>query len=39
MVQIAQNVACNRIHTTRERAARWTLTTQDRVASDDRRCP
>jgi CRP-like cAMP-binding protein len=34
MVQMAQNVACNRIHSTEERAARWLLTTQDRVTAD-----
>lgn len=33
MVQLAQNVACNRLHTTEERAARWLLTTADRVGS------
>jgi CRP-like cAMP-binding protein len=34
MVQLAQNVACNRLHTTEERAARWLLMTADRVGSD-----
>lgn len=34
MVQMSQNVACNRIHTVEERAARWLLTTQDRVGAD-----
>jgi CRP-like cAMP-binding protein len=34
MVQIAQNVACNRTHATDERAARWLLTTQDRVGEE-----
>ena len=34
LVQLAQNVACNRIHTTEERAARWLLMTQDRVGAD-----
>lgn len=34
IIQLAQNVACNRIHTTEERAARWLLTTQDRVGAD-----
>lgn len=34
MVQMAQNVACNRTHSTEERAARWLLTTQDRVGGD-----
>jgi CRP-like cAMP-binding protein len=31
IVQLSQNVACNRIHTTEERAARWLLMTADRV--------
>jgi CRP-like cAMP-binding protein len=31
MVQLSQNVACNRLHTTEERAARWLLMTADRV--------
>lgn len=31
MVQIAQNVVCNRSHPTEQRMARWLLTTQDRV--------
>jgi CRP-like cAMP-binding protein len=35
IIQIAQNVACNRIHTTEERAARWLLMTQDRVGADE----
>jgi CRP-like cAMP-binding protein len=34
MVQLAQNVACNRLHTTEERAARWLLMTADRVGAD-----
>lgn len=34
MVQLAQNVACNRLHTTEERAARWLLMTADRVGSN-----
>jgi CRP-like cAMP-binding protein len=34
MVQLAQNVACNRLHTTEERAARWLLMTADRVDAD-----
>jgi CRP-like cAMP-binding protein len=33
MVQLAQNVACNRLHATRQRASRWLLMTEDRVAS------
>lgn len=35
IVQIAQNVVCNRTHTTEVRMARWLLTTRDRVDSDD----
>jgi CRP-like cAMP-binding protein len=35
MVQIAQNVVCNSTHATEQRAARWLLTTQDRVGSDE----
>jgi CRP-like cAMP-binding protein len=31
MVQISQNVVCNRSHPTEQRMARWLLTTQDRV--------
>jgi CRP-like cAMP-binding protein len=31
MVQMAQSVACNRLHTVEQRAARWLLTTRDRV--------
>lgn len=31
IVQLSQNVACNRVHTTEERAARWLLMTADRV--------
>ncbi|MFR9806161.1 Crp/Fnr family transcriptional regulator [Pseudonocardia sp. RS010] len=34
MVQLAQSVACNRAHTTEQRASRWLLTTGDRVRSD-----
>jgi CRP-like cAMP-binding protein len=33
IVQLSQNVACNRLHTTEERAARWLLMTADRVCS------
>ncbi len=32
--QIAQSVACNRLHNIEERAARWLLQTHDRVDSD-----
>jgi CRP-like cAMP-binding protein len=34
MVLLAQNVACNRLHSTEERAARWLLMTADRVGAD-----
>ncbi|MGK5683485.1 Crp/Fnr family transcriptional regulator [Actinoplanes sp. URMC 104] len=34
MVQLSQNVACNRLHTTEERAARWLLMTADRVGAE-----
>lgn len=34
MVQIAQNVVCNNTHDTERRAARWLLTTHDRVGED-----
>ena len=34
MVLLAQNVACNRLHSTEERAARWLLMTADRVDAD-----
>ncbi len=35
MVQIAQNVACNAAHSSEQRAARWLLMTQDRMARDE----
>lgn len=35
MVQIAQNVVCNNSHSVEQRAARWLLTTHDRVAGDE----
>lgn len=35
MVQVAQNVVCNRSHTTDARMARWLLTTQDRVGRSE----
>lgn len=31
MIQMAQGVACNRLHSIEQRAARWLLTTRDRV--------
>jgi CRP-like cAMP-binding protein len=34
MTQIAQNAACNRVHTLRQRCARWLLMTHDRVEGD-----
>lgn len=34
MVQVSQNVVCNRTHTTDARMARWLLTTRDRVGSE-----
>lgn len=34
IVQLAQNVACNRAHTARQRASRWLLMTADRVGGD-----
>jgi CRP-like cAMP-binding protein len=35
MVQVSQNVVCNRSHPTEVRMARWLLTTADRVGSDE----
>ncbi|OBI50693.1 hypothetical protein A5707_14895 [Mycobacterium kyorinense] len=35
MVQVSQNVVCNRSHATEARMARWLLTTQDRVGRDE----
>src|SRR3712207_1152751 len=35
MIQLSQNVACNRLHTTEERCARWLLQTRDRVGADE----
>jgi CRP-like cAMP-binding protein len=34
IVSLAHNVACNRIHTTEERCARWLAQTHDRVGGD-----
>lgn len=33
IIQLAQSVACNQLHSTQQRAARWLLTTMDRVGS------
>lgn len=33
MIQMAQGMACNRMHTIEQRAARWLLMTQDRVGN------
>jgi CRP-like cAMP-binding protein len=35
MVQVAQNVVCNHTHATYVRMARWLLTTQDRVGTEE----
>jgi CRP-like cAMP-binding protein len=35
MVQIAQNVVCNSTHATVQRAARWLLTTRDRIGGEE----
>jgi CRP-like cAMP-binding protein len=35
IVQVAQNVVCNSTHPAVQRAARWLLTTHDRVGRDD----
>ncbi|MGY1728760.1 Crp/Fnr family transcriptional regulator [Geodermatophilus sp. SYSU D01062] len=35
VVQLSQNVACNRLHSTEERCARWLLQTRDRVGADE----
>jgi CRP-like cAMP-binding protein len=34
LVQVAQSVACNQIHSIEQRAARWLLMTRDRVGGD-----
>jgi len=34
IVQLAQSVACNQLHTTHQRTARWLLMTRDRVDQD-----
>jgi CRP-like cAMP-binding protein len=33
-LQLAQNAACNRLHTVKQRVARWLLTAHDRLDSD-----
>ena len=33
--QIAQSAACNRLHSTEQRCARWLLMTQDRVGANE----
>src|SRR5579875_350629 len=35
MVQIAQNVVCNSAHPAERRAARWLLTTRDRIGTNE----
>ena len=35
LIQVGQAVACNALHSTIERAARWLLTSHDRVRSDE----
>jgi len=35
VAQISQNVACNRLHDTDQRFARWLLEVRDRVQSDE----
>jgi len=35
LASLAQNVACNRLHTTEERCARWLAQTHDRVGQDN----
>jgi CRP-like cAMP-binding protein len=35
MMQIAQSVACNRVHTVSQRMARWLCITHDRVGSEE----
>ena len=35
LVQVGQSVACNALHPTIERAARWLLTSHDRVRADE----
>src|SRR5258707_5976913 len=35
LTQVMQSVVCNAFHPMRQRLARWLLTTQDRIASDE----
>ena len=35
LAQVSQSVACNRLHTTEERFAKWMLMNHDRVAGDE----
>jgi CRP-like cAMP-binding protein len=35
MTSLTRSVACNRIHSAQQRYARWVLTTQDRVGTDE----
>ena len=35
IAQLSQNVACNRIHTIKQRMARWILECRDRLRADD----
>jgi CRP-like cAMP-binding protein len=35
IAQLSQNVACNRLHTIKQRLARWMLECRDRLKSDD----
>ena len=34
MLQLSQNVVCNRLHSTQQRGSRWLLMTQDRVGAE-----
>jgi DNA-binding transcriptional regulator YhcF (GntR family) len=35
LAQVLQSVVCNALHPMQQRLARWLLTTQDRIASDE----
>jgi CRP-like cAMP-binding protein len=37
IAQLSQNVACNRLHATEQRLARWLLDVRDRIGADDLR--